>query len=25
MIKNDYHLVNWLHSDLIFVHNSVRK
>ena len=25
MIKNDYHLVNLLHSDLIFVHNSVRK
>lgn len=25
MIKNNYHLVNWLHSDLIFVHDSVRK
>ena len=25
MIKNDYHFVNWLHSDLIFVHNSIRK
>jgi FkbM family methyltransferase len=25
MIKNDYNLVNWLHSDLIFVHNSVKK
>jgi FkbM family methyltransferase len=25
MIKNGYHFVNWLHSDLIFVHNSVRK
>jgi len=24
MIKNNYHFVNWLHSDLIFVHNSVR-
>jgi len=25
MVKNGYHFVNWLHSDLIFVHNSVRK
>ena len=25
MIKNGYHFVNWLHSDLIFVHNSIRK
>ena len=25
MIKNGYHFVNWLHSDLIFVHNSMRK
>ena len=25
MIKNGYHFVNWLHSDLIFVHNSKRK
>tara|TARA_B100001564_G_C20439273_1_gene578245 strand:- start:36 stop:788 length:753 start_codon:yes stop_codon:yes gene_type:complete len=25
MIKNNYNFVNWLHSDLIFVHNSVRK
>ena len=24
MIKNNYYFVNWLHSDLIFVHNSVR-
>ena len=24
MIKNNYHFVNWLHSDLIFVHNSAR-
>tara|TARA_B100000427_G_C15461622_1_gene574335 strand:- start:458 stop:1210 length:753 start_codon:yes stop_codon:yes gene_type:complete len=24
MIKNNYQFVNWLHSDLIFVHNSVR-
>ena len=24
MIKNGYHFVNWLHSDLIFVHNSKR-
>jgi len=24
MIKNNYNFVNWLHSDLIFVHNSVR-
>jgi len=24
MIKNNYHFINWLHSDLIFVHNSVR-
>jgi hypothetical protein len=24
MIKNNYHFVNWLHSDLIFVHNSIR-
>ena len=23
MIKNNYKLVNWLHSDLIFVHNSI--
>ena len=22
MIKNEYHMVNWLHSDLIFAHNS---
>ena len=25
MVKNNYNFVNWLHSDLIFVHNSVRK
>tara|TARA_B100000963_G_scaffold178955_1_gene155537 strand:+ start:4146 stop:4898 length:753 start_codon:yes stop_codon:yes gene_type:complete len=25
MIKNDYHFVNWLNCDLIFVHNSIRK
>lgn len=25
MINNNYHLVNWLHSDLIFVHNDLRK
>ena len=25
MIKNDYTLVNWLHSDLVFVHNQVRE
>ena len=25
MIKNDYHMVNWLHSDLIFAHNEFRK
>ena len=24
MIKNNYHFVNWLHSDLIFVNDSVR-
>ena len=24
MIKNNYHFVNWLHIDLIFVHNSIR-
>jgi len=24
MIKNDYYFVNWLHSDLIFVHKSIR-
>ena len=24
MIKNNYHFVNWLHSDLIFVHDSAR-
>ena len=24
MVKNNYNFVNWLHSDLIFVHNSVR-
>jgi len=24
MIKNNYHFVNWLHSDLIFIHNSAR-
>ncbi len=22
MIKNEYRMVNWLHSDLIFAHNS---
>ncbi len=25
MIKNNYYFVNWLHSDLVFVHKSVRK
>ena len=25
MIKNDYHMVNWLHSDLIFAHNEFRE
>jgi len=25
MIKNNYNFVNWLHSDLIFVHNSIKK
>ena len=25
MVQNGYHFVNWLHSDLIFVHNSTRK
>ena len=25
MIKYGYYFVNWLHSDLIFVHNSIRK
>ena len=24
MIKNNYHLVNWLHSDLVFVNNDIR-
>ena len=24
MIKNDYYFVNWLHSDMIFVHKSIR-
>lgn len=24
MIENDYHFVNWLHSDLVFVHKSIR-
>jgi len=24
MIENNYHFVNWLHSDLIFVNNKVR-
>ena len=24
LIKNDYQFVNWLHGDLIFVHNSFR-
>ena len=24
MIKNNYHFVNWLHIDLIFIHNSIR-
>jgi len=24
MINNNYHFVNWLHSDLVFVHTSVR-
>ena len=23
MIKNDYYFVNWLHSDMIFVHKSI--
>ena len=25
MIDSDYHMVNWLHSDLIFAHNSFRE
>ena len=25
MIKNDYNMVNWLHSDLIFAHNSFKE
>ena len=25
MINSDYHMVNWLHSDLIFAHNSFRE
>ena len=25
MVKNNYYFVNWLHSDLIFVHNSIRQ
>ncbi len=25
MIKNDYHMVNWLHSDLIFAHNEFKE
>ena len=25
MIKNDYYFINWLHSDLIFVHKAARK
>ena len=25
MIENNYHFVNWLHQDLIFAHNSIRK
>lgn len=25
MIKNDYHMVNWLHSDLIFAQNEFRE
>ena len=25
MIENEYHMVNWLHSDLIFAHNSFRE
>jgi len=24
MVKNNYHLVNWLHSDLVFVNNDIR-
>ena len=24
MTKNNYHFVNWLHSDLVFVHNDIR-
>ena len=24
MIKNDYYFVNWLHSDMVFVHKSIR-
>ena len=24
MIKNEYHMVNWFHSDLIFAHNSFK-
>ena len=24
MVNNGYYFVNWLHSDLIFIHNSVR-
>lgn len=25
MVRNNYHLVNWLHSDLVFVHDDLRK
>ena len=25
LINNDYHFVNWLHCDLVFVHKSIRK
>ena len=25
MLNSDYHMVNWLHSDLIFAHNSFRE
>ncbi len=24
MVKNEYHMVNWFHSDLIFAHNSFK-
>ena len=24
MINNNYHLVNWIHSDLFFVHEDAR-